>query len=59
MASHRKPTIIMLLCIGLFVPSHPLSATAQSVEQFYRGKRIKLIVGSGGGGGYDAFAGDK
>ncbi len=32
------------------------SAGAQSVEEFYRGKQITLLVGSGAGGGYDAYA---
>jgi tripartite-type tricarboxylate transporter receptor subunit TctC len=32
------------------------SANAQSVEDFYSGKRIRLIVGSNPGGAYDAFA---
>ncbi len=32
------------------------SAHAQSVEAFYKGKQISLLVGSGAGGGYDAYA---
>ena len=31
-------------------------ANAQSVEDFYKGKRITLTVGYGPGGGYDVFA---
>ena len=31
-------------------------ATAQSVEEFYKGKRLTLTVGYGPGGGYDVFA---
>lgn len=31
-------------------------AAAQTVEDFYRGKQINLLVGSGAGGGYDAYA---
>jgi tripartite-type tricarboxylate transporter receptor subunit TctC len=31
-------------------------ARAQSVEQFYRGNRINLVVGSTAGGGYDLYA---
>src|SRR5262245_59666242 len=31
-------------------------ASAQSIEQFYRGKRLTMIVGSAVGGGYDAYA---
>ena len=29
---------------------------AEPVEEFYRGKRINLIIGYGPGGGYDVFA---
>jgi tripartite-type tricarboxylate transporter receptor subunit TctC len=32
------------------------SAPAQSVEEFYKGKRITITVGYGPGGGYDVFA---
>src|SRR3954454_11312180 len=31
-------------------------ARAESLEEFYRGKRITLTVGYGPGGGYDVFA---
>ena len=31
-------------------------AQAQSVESFYKGKQITLLVGSGAGGGYDVYA---
>ena len=31
-------------------------ASAQSVEQFYKGKRLTMLVGSAVGGGYDAYA---
>jgi tripartite-type tricarboxylate transporter receptor subunit TctC len=33
-----------------------LFARADPVEDFYRGKQISLLVGSGAGGGYDAYA---
>src|SRR5256885_14106616 len=33
-----------------------VSASAQSVESFYKGKRLTLLVGSAVGGGYDAYA---
>lgn len=31
-------------------------ATADEVKDFYEGKRLKMIVGSGAGGGYDVYA---
>jgi tripartite-type tricarboxylate transporter receptor subunit TctC len=39
-------------CLALGVPS----ASAQSVEDFYKGKSIQIIVGFGAGGGYDLYA---
>ena len=41
----------LLLGIALASPTH-----AQSVEEFYRGKRIEIRVGTGPGGGYDLAA---
>lgn len=32
------------------------SAIADEVKEFYEGKRLKIIVGSGAGGGYDVYA---
>src|SRR5690606_9257645 len=34
----------------------PFAAAAQSVEDFYRGKTVRLIVGFSSGGGYDQYA---
>jgi tripartite-type tricarboxylate transporter receptor subunit TctC len=34
----------------------PAGAHAQTVEEFYRGKSITMLVGSGAGGGYDTYA---
>ncbi|HEY4133915.1 MAG TPA: tripartite tricarboxylate transporter substrate-binding protein [Alphaproteobacteria bacterium] len=31
-------------------------AEAQSVEQFYKGRQIRFILGSAGGGGYDVYS---
>jgi tripartite-type tricarboxylate transporter receptor subunit TctC len=36
--------------------SWPAAAHAQTVEDFYRGKSITMLVGSGAGGGYDTYA---
>ena len=33
-----------------------VAAAQESVEQFYKGKQISVIVGSSAGGGYDAYA---
>jgi tripartite-type tricarboxylate transporter receptor subunit TctC len=34
----------------------PVGAHAQTAEEFYRGKSITMLVGSGAGGGYDTYA---
>src|SRR5258706_6187948 len=34
----------------------PVSAAADPVADFYRGKRIRFIVGSAGGGGYESYS---
>jgi tripartite-type tricarboxylate transporter receptor subunit TctC len=34
----------------------PTVVSAQTVEEFYRGKSITMLVGSGAGGGYDTYA---
>jgi tripartite-type tricarboxylate transporter receptor subunit TctC len=34
----------------------PTGAHAQTAEEFYRGKSITMLVGSGAGGGYDTYA---
>ena len=35
---------------------HPGRVLAQSVEQHFKGKQIRLLIGSSPGGGYDTFA---
>jgi len=47
----RLTGLIFCLLFGL-----PLAAQAQTVEEFYRGKTINLIVGFTAGGGYDTTA---
>ena len=50
----RIPRIVLLL--ALVLASGLVAATAQAAEDFYAGKQIELIVGSGSGGGYDTYA---
>src|SRR5689334_20114059 len=51
----RKLTVGCLgLCMALIVGGQP--AWAQTVEQFYRGKTVKFIVGSNTGGSYDTYS---
>ena len=46
---HGMTLTALALCLAL-------PARADPVEDFYRGKQITLLVGSGAGGGYDAYA---
>ena len=48
----NRIALVALLLGGLAV----LPAQAQSVEDFYKGKRIEIRVGTGAGGGYDLAA---
>ncbi len=46
------------LCLGAAVLALALQstlATAQTIEEFYKGRQINLIVGGGAGGGYDVY----
>jgi tripartite-type tricarboxylate transporter receptor subunit TctC len=42
--------------IALTAAILPRDAQAQSVEEHFRGKQIRLLIGSSAGGGYDLFA---
>jgi tripartite-type tricarboxylate transporter receptor subunit TctC len=46
---------LLIVLAGLAVAAEPALAQ-DSVEQFYRGKQINLVVGSSAGGGYDTYA---
>jgi tripartite-type tricarboxylate transporter receptor subunit TctC len=45
--------IFLILAVAALWPA---SASAQSVEDFYKSKPITMLVGSGAGGGYDVYA---
>jgi tripartite-type tricarboxylate transporter receptor subunit TctC len=49
----RGPIAAVVLVIAALAASQ---APAETVEDFYRGKRLTLTVGYGPGGGYDVFA---
>ena len=42
---------LFLAAVGLL----PATASAQSVEEFYRGRQINMLIGGGAGGGYDVY----
>ena len=48
-ASQRIAAVLLSLCGAQ-------AAMAQGVADFYKGKQITLLVGSGAGGGYDVYA---
>jgi tripartite-type tricarboxylate transporter receptor subunit TctC len=50
-ASALGSSLFACLLIGVASP-----ATAQSVESFYRGKQIEILVGNAAGGGYDLYS---
>ena len=48
----RSVSTALALAVAALVPA---TASAQSVESFYHGKSIRLIIGSSAGGGYDTY----
>jgi tripartite-type tricarboxylate transporter receptor subunit TctC len=47
---------VLLLSLSLIVALAATSAQAQTVEQFYKGRSVSLIVGFNPGGAYDPYA---
>jgi len=46
------PALLWAFCVALALPAH----AQDDVSAFYRGKQLRMIVGSAAGGGYDLFA---
>src|SRR5262245_27232256 len=46
---------LALGALAIACSAYPVTVSAQTVEQFYRGKTIDLIVGGAPGGGYDIY----
>jgi tripartite-type tricarboxylate transporter receptor subunit TctC len=42
--------------LACLLSAAPLAAAQDTIEQFYKGKQISVIVGSSAGGGYDTYA---
>ncbi len=51
-----KTKFLTSMAIGLALGLGAVSASADEVANFYKGKRLTLLVGSGPGGGYDTYA---
>jgi tripartite-type tricarboxylate transporter receptor subunit TctC len=47
------PSCFVLICAGLFAAS---DATADPIEDFYRGKQIKIYIRAAPGGNYDIYS---
>ena len=47
---------ITAMASALAVATMAAPASAQSVAEFYKGKRIQMIIGLSSGGGYDRYA---
>jgi tripartite-type tricarboxylate transporter receptor subunit TctC len=56
MIAARHPASCFLFSLVAIVLLSPLAAHAQSVEEFYRGKKIDLVIGYSPGGTYDLYA---
>jgi tripartite-type tricarboxylate transporter receptor subunit TctC len=52
----RLPALAALAILAMVIALAALPAHAEPIADFYRGKRITLVVGYGPGGGYDVFA---
>jgi tripartite-type tricarboxylate transporter receptor subunit TctC len=42
-------------CVSLVAALQTVPAAAQTVEEFYKGRQITLLIGGGAGGGYDVY----
>jgi tripartite-type tricarboxylate transporter receptor subunit TctC len=54
--SMKAVSVISALLAGTLLGALASPAAADDVADFYRGKRISLIIGYGSGGGYDIYA---
>ena len=53
----RWHRIALVVCLAIAVPNALASAVrADDVEEFYKGKSIRVVIGHSAGGGYDLYA---
>src|SRR5215472_7616019 len=50
----RLRVLVMALSLAVLAGMRP-AAAADSVEAFYKGKTMQLLIGFGAGGGYDLY----
>ena len=48
--------MIRTMAVAIWTLAGLACAQAQTPEEFYKGKQVTLIIGSGAGGGYDLYA---
>mgnify|MGYP001195915338 CR=1 FL=1 len=53
MTKNNPLPVVVVALLAILLPSS--LASAQSVEAFYKGRQISLIIGGGAGGGYDVY----
>jgi tripartite-type tricarboxylate transporter receptor subunit TctC len=58
MPGHRRPQSIVFLAVSILISltARPVLAQQDDVAAFYKGRQIRLYIGSAAGGGYDAYA---
>jgi tripartite-type tricarboxylate transporter receptor subunit TctC len=55
-APKKLSSILQIIVASAMLVASTGNASADPVEDFYRGKRINLVIGYGTGGGYDTYA---
>src|SRR5436190_23405643 len=51
----KSAATLALAALAIACAALPVASSAQTVEQFYKGKTIDLVVGGAPGGGYDIY----
>ena len=46
---------LALAALAIACAAHPVASSAQTVEEFYKGKTIDMVIGASPGGGYDIY----
>jgi tripartite-type tricarboxylate transporter receptor subunit TctC len=52
----RWHAVALSFCLATVLPHMLVSAAADEVEQFYREKTVRVVIGHSAGGGYDLYA---
>src|SRR5712675_1840117 len=55
MNNNNRIGLVRVCAAWVMLIAAPLSASAQSVEDFYKGRQITMLIGGGAGGGYDVY----